>query len=306
VPIDFAALPPSALAVKPLWARRKVEDLELRQGGMLGDAPTPDDTARARIEKIGLDYRIMTKHTSFVAVLDQVRNAKGEWVTMQQLVELPEGLDTAGVMSHIPPGVKVGLIASRSTSASMSAYELLQQKFAQDPGQIVDRVSGTTGQTRVAGRRGKIEGGWNEGYQVGGSGGVDDLLGGLWGGDAGPTGIKARGGMAVETVKVSDLSRSQDSVRSTETILQVIRAHMPGLRHTFNKYQKTQAGLKGKLTLRIAIDAGGTVSEVSIVSTTTGFPAFDEEIRLKIATWKFEPAKGAGKEVVTVPFTFGG
>ena len=199
------------------------------------------------------------------------------------------------------------LISSRSTSSSLSSYDLMNQKFAKDLDKVINNVAGLTktGQTRLGGRRGKVDGGWNEGYAVGGSGGVDDLLGGLWGGDAGPLGVKAKGGLGLKAPSASDIDMGQESgQRSTESILRVIRQHTPGLRHTYNKYLKTNPGFKGKITLKFAIAPSGSIVELTIVGTTTGVSEFDQEVRDKVRTWKFEPVKGKSNDVVTVPFTF--
>jgi TonB family protein len=199
------------------------------------------------------------------------------------------------------------LISSRSTSSSLTSYDLLNQKFAKDLDKVINNVAGLTktGQTRLGGRRGKVDGGWNEGYAVGGSGGVDDLLGGLWGGDAGPLGVKAKGGLGLKAPSASDIDMGQESgQRSTESILRVIRQHTPGLRHTYNKYLKTNPGFKGKITLKFAIAPSGSIVELTIVGSTTGINDFDQEIREKVRTWKFEPVKGKSNDVVTVPFTF--
>lgn len=299
LPVDFAALPPSSLAVKALWARRKVEDLELYHSGILGNAAQPPDTAKAQIERLGLQYRIMTAHTSFVAVLDQVRNTKGEWLSMEQLVELPEGMDTSGVMAHFQRGTDLKHL-SASSASSLSSMDLQNQLFASGLDKVITRVAST----RPSARRGKVDGGWNEGYAVGGSGGVDDLLGGLWGGDAGPLGVKAKGGAGLMAPKIKDLAFQGVGLRSAASIIQVIRAHTPGLRHLHNKQLKVHPGLKGRITFKIAIDASGAVTEVKVVESTTGVPEFDEEIRKRIATWRFEPVKGTARDVVTTPFNF--
>lgn len=199
------------------------------------------------------------------------------------------------------------LITSKTSSSSLSSYDLMNQKFAKDLDKVMNNVAGLTktGQTRLGARRGKVDGGWNEGYAVGGSGGVDDLLGGLWGGDAGPLGVKAKGGLGLKAPSASDIDMGQESgQRSTESILRVIRQHTPGLRHTYNKYLKTNPGFKGKVTLKFSIAPSGSIVELTIVGTTTGVGDFDEEIRTKVKSWRFEPVKGKSNDVVTVPFTF--
>jgi TonB family protein len=199
------------------------------------------------------------------------------------------------------------LITSRTSSSSLSSYDLLNQKFAKDLDKVMNNVAGLTktGQTRLGGRRGKTDGAWNEGYAVGGSGGVDDLLGGLWGGDAGPLGVKAKGGLGLKAPTASDIDMGQESgQRSTESILRVIRQHTPGLRHTYNKFLKTNPGFKGKVTLKFSIAPSGAIVELTITGTTTGVAEFDQEVRDKVKAWRFEPIKGKANDVVTVPFTF--
>ncbi len=198
------------------------------------------------------------------------------------------------------------MITSRSTMSSLSAYKLFGKTITKDLDKVLASVSGLTktGNTRLGGRRGKVDGGWNEGYAVGGSGGVDDLLGGLWGGDgSGGLNLQAKGGLKAPSS--SDIDMGQESgQRSTESILRVIRQHTPGLRHTYNKYLKLNPGFKGKVTLKFTIAPSGSIIELSIISTTTGVVEFDQEVRDKVKSWHFEPVKGRANDNVTVPFTF--
>jgi len=200
------------------------------------------------------------------------------------------------------------MITSRSTSSSLSSYDLLSSKFSKDLDKVINNVSGLTksGATRLGGRKGKIDGAFNEGYAVGGSGGVDDLLGGLWGGDgSGGLSLTAKGGLGLKAPSASDIDLGQESgQRSTESILRVIRQHTPGLRHTFNKFLKLNPGFKGKVTLKFTIAPSGAIVDLAVVSSTTGVPDFDKDVRDKVKTWRFEPVKGRANDVVTVPFTF--
>jgi TonB family protein len=201
----------------------------------------------------------------------------------------------------------LAVISSRTSNSSLSSYDLLNKKFARDLDKVMNNVSGLTktGQTRLGARRGKVDGGFNEGYAQGGSGGVDDLLGGLWGGDAGPLGVTAKGGLGLKAPSAADIDMGQESgQRSTESILRVIRQHTPGLRHTYNKHLKTNPGFKGKVTLRFSIAPSGSIVQLTIVGSTTGVSAFDQEILGKVRSWRFEPIKGKANDVVTVPFTF--
>ncbi len=197
------------------------------------------------------------------------------------------------------------LITSKSSSHSLSAYDLLNQKFAKDIDKVINNVSSltTTGQTKIGARKGRADAGFNEGYGAGGSGGID--LDGLLGGGGGPVGVSARGGAGLKAPSASDIDMGQESgARSTESILRVIRTHTPGLRHTYNKYLKTNPGFKGKVTMKFTIAPSGSIIELVVVASTTGVSDFDSEIRDQIKSWKFESVKSKANDKVTVPFTF--
>lgn len=72
-------------AIRYLWARKKVDTLT-----GYGYA-REDETTRAAITDIGLTYSMVTPYTSFVAVLDTVRNETGESTDVEQPNPLPRG-----------------------------------------------------------------------------------------------------------------------------------------------------------------------------------------------------------------------
>ncbi len=201
------------------------------------------------------------------------------------------------------------MITSRSASNALSGYTLMASKFTKDIDKVLNGVSGLTktGTTRIGGRKGMAgTGGFNEGFASGTPGGVDDLLGGLWGGGGGGgLSLTAKGGAGLQAPKASDIDLGSDGgSRSTESIISVIRQHTPGLRHTFEKYLKLQPGFKGKVSFHFIIAPSGSIIELTIVSSTTGNSDFDQEIRDKVKTWRFEPTKGKGNDAVNVPFNF--
>jgi Ca-activated chloride channel family protein len=83
-----------------LWARARIESLEQRLA--YGDGVASDLVAD--ITQLGLDYRLVTKYTSFVAV-DRSTEVDGEARTIVQPVETPEGVNAemagAGVISRM-------------------------------------------------------------------------------------------------------------------------------------------------------------------------------------------------------------
>ncbi len=74
-------------ALATLWARSKIEDLERSMVNNGGHQQAVD-----AITKLGIDFRIVTAYTSFVAV-DKTRTVDGTLKTVVQPVEAPEGVD---------------------------------------------------------------------------------------------------------------------------------------------------------------------------------------------------------------------
>ncbi|MEM6732200.1 MAG: hypothetical protein AAF658_11635, partial [Myxococcota bacterium] len=76
-------------ALATLWARSKIEDLE--RDAVRGKSATEVERA---ITDLALDFRVVTRFTSFVAV-DKQRSTNGKLTTVVQPVETPEGVDAS-------------------------------------------------------------------------------------------------------------------------------------------------------------------------------------------------------------------
>jgi Ca-activated chloride channel family protein len=79
-------------ALAQLWARKKIDDvmssdwLGIQQGN-------PNAKVKDTITQLGLDYRLMTQYTSFVAVEEQTVVEGGKARTIQVPVEIPQGVN---------------------------------------------------------------------------------------------------------------------------------------------------------------------------------------------------------------------
>ena len=82
-------------AIRYLWARKKVEALSA-----CGYA-AEDETIREEITAIGLAHSMVTPYTSFVAVLDEVRNPEGESMDVDQPSPLPQGVSGYAVGGYL-------------------------------------------------------------------------------------------------------------------------------------------------------------------------------------------------------------
>ncbi|MBO4828565.1 MAG: energy transducer TonB [Fibrobacter sp.] len=197
------------------------------------------------------------------------------------------------------------LLTAQTKNASAAAYDLMKnQKFTKDIDKVLKDVAGlqTTGKTVLGGRRGKADGGFNEGYAEGGSGGIGDGLAGLLGGGGGGIATKAKGSIKTPSERDIDMGAGGGS-RSAADIMKVVRQRTPGLRHIYNKFLKKKPGFQGKVTLKFTIAPGGEVISISIASSTTGYGEFDGEIKSAVSRWKFSKVK-SGNTTVTIPFTF--
>ena len=197
------------------------------------------------------------------------------------------------------------LLTAQTKNASAGAYDLMKnQKFSKDIDKVLKDVAGlqTTGKTVLGGRRGKADGGFNEGYAEGGSGGIGDGLAGLLVGGGGGIATKAKGSIRTPSERDIDMGAGGGS-RSAADIMKVVRQRTPGLRHIYNKFLKKKPGFQGKVTLKFTIAPGGEVISISIASSTTGYGEFDGEIKSAVGRWKFSKVK-SGNTTVTIPFTF--
>ena len=73
-----------------LWARKRIDQLSMDRGKPNG--PVAEKLSR-EITQLGLEYRLLTESTSFVAVEERIVNRNGKPVTVEVPVALPEGVD---------------------------------------------------------------------------------------------------------------------------------------------------------------------------------------------------------------------
>lgn len=99
IPVKFASAGPNHEALATLWARSKVTDLMSQDlaGIQRGAASTE---LKEAITRLGLDYRLMTQFTSFVAVEESVVTEGGAPRVIQVPVEMPDGVSHEGVFGR--------------------------------------------------------------------------------------------------------------------------------------------------------------------------------------------------------------
>lgn len=82
-----------------LWARTRIDDLMSQDYNGLQNGTTRDDI-RESITQLGLDFRLMTQFTSFVAVEEMTVTDGGEPRKIEVPVEMPEGVSHEGIVGR--------------------------------------------------------------------------------------------------------------------------------------------------------------------------------------------------------------
>lgn len=207
----------------------------------------------------------------------------------------PRAAETRGVLK---------ILTAQTNNAANSVYTLMNdKKFAHDIDKVIKNTNGlqVTGKTSITSRRGVVDAGFNEAIASGGSGGIANGLAGLMNG-AGAISTKAIGKLTPPKPNEIDMGTGNSS-RSASDIMKVVRQRTPGLRHIYNSHLKKNPGFQGKVTLSFTISPGGEVITIAIVSSTTGYAEFDNEVKKAVSRWTFSKVK-SGNTTVTIPFTF--
>jgi Ca-activated chloride channel family protein len=111
IPVILPANDPSHDVLASLWARRKVDDLMSADYASMqrGNAST-----KAEITQLGIEYRLMTQFTSFVAVEETTVTVGGEPVRVEVPVEMPDGVSYEGVFGR--PGEAMQAVRMKGSS----------------------------------------------------------------------------------------------------------------------------------------------------------------------------------------------
>lgn len=121
IPVDFSNTQ-SRDVLATLWARTRVDDLMSQDFSGAQQGKMKDDVKESIIQ-LGLDYRLMTQFTSFVAVEEMIVTDGGAPRRIDVPVELPEGVNRQGVFgeeNQLIAGRGAGNFAYRSPMPMVS------------------------------------------------------------------------------------------------------------------------------------------------------------------------------------------
>jgi len=130
--VSLPASQPENDVLATLWARRRVADLMSQDFHGFQYGTTREDIQR-QITQLGLEYRLMTPFTSFVAVEEKVVTEGGAPRRVEVPVEMPEGMSYEGVfgsenrlevanarmMMMTPAGLAGGVMEARAAPTKL-------------------------------------------------------------------------------------------------------------------------------------------------------------------------------------------
>ena len=99
IEVEFPGFEPGHDVLATLWARTKIADLMAQDyNGVQQGNPKP--AVRKAITQLGLDFRLMTQFTSFVAVEELIITEGGQPRRVEVPVELPDGVSYEGIFGE--------------------------------------------------------------------------------------------------------------------------------------------------------------------------------------------------------------
>ncbi|MGB1017018.1 MAG: AgmX/PglI C-terminal domain-containing protein, partial [Nannocystaceae bacterium] len=222
VKVNFADASDSE-GLASMWARTKVEDLE-GYPFVRRDKPESREASEKAVTELALEYSIMTKYTSFVAVDERkVKQADGSYRTVVQPVDLPAGVSATAVGEAYGTG-GLGLVGT-------------------------GRGGGGTGYGTIglgnAGLIGKGGGGGSgSGYGRGSGNGF--------------------GGRGKRVPRVRQAKAQVTGALDKDIIRRIVRAHINEVRSCYNTELAKDPNLKGRASIQFTIGSSGKVEEAKL------------------------------------------
>lgn len=257
--------------LQTLWARTRIDDVMKQDYAGVERGNAHADVKEA-ITQLGLEYRLMTQFTSFVAVEEMVVTDGGQPRRIEVPVEMPEGMSQSGEFGESDD--PNGFIGQVWTGRRKSKAQFLPNS---PPTATLSATvaSSTPAQARVYSSTGNANVGGNVGFGTGrgqGMGGQDVRAGGGGG-----------GGRAVASPRTI-----------SSGVLNGKAAVLPKPAYPFIA---KAARISGQVSVRVVIDGSGKVIHAYAVG---GHPLLHAAAVAAARQAKFTPTKLSGKPVKVV------
>jgi Ca-activated chloride channel family protein len=120
IPVEFPETMASHDVLAPLWARARIDDLMNQDfNGAQSGTMRPD--LKKTITQLGIEYRLMTQFTSFVAVEERVVTERGQPKRIDVPVEVPKGVNRMMVEAEPATRQYLGFTLNTASAAKTVA-----------------------------------------------------------------------------------------------------------------------------------------------------------------------------------------
>lgn len=90
----------------------------------------------------------------------------------------------------------------------------------------------------------------------------------------------------------------------TRAVIYVVRHYLPQVRACYERQLRNEPGLRGQITMRFTVGAGGRITDTSVVVNSTGSDPLATCVASNLRTWRFPEPEG-GAVSFEYPFRFG-
>lgn len=281
IPVELPESQTENDSMATLWARTRIDDLMSQDyAGIQNDDPQQD--VREAITQLGLEYRLMTQFTSFVAVEEVTVTDGGQPRRIDVPVEMPEGVSHDGVFGSL-----------ESVRGDLKTVQQALGRHKSDVAGIYTRRREAAKSRPVAGSVGYGTGsGIGAGKGHGYGPGVGGSLGGASSGSGGntpppppkPTHLPPSKGVPPQMSLGSSVASSNFSLKASAT-----RKVQPA----YPEIAKS-AKASGAVQVQITINETGHVINAQIIR---GHPLFNAAAIQAAKQWRFKPAIVNGRPV---------
>ncbi len=160
IPVDLPGFAPEHDVLASLWARTKIAELMAKDfEGVQQGKPRKD--VREAITQLGLDFRLMTQFTSFVAVEELIITEGGQPRRVEVPVELPDGVSYEGIFGsgdeHAGSFRQHPMQPAAKMSRSFLGGKVARESVASSPPAMVDRTEPERDDSRLGDSSGKMD-----------------------------------------------------------------------------------------------------------------------------------------------------
>ncbi len=93
--------------------------------------------------------------------------------------------------------------------------------------------------------------------------------------------------------------------RRPSVLKKTIDGNVNQLRYIYNMKLRKGIELSGKMLIEMRIESMGGISSVKVINSNMGDKGFEDEVLVKISTWKFKPVPDTlGALNIRYPFEF--